>query len=167
VAPRTVSATMAGRAERDDPARVEISIGAPGFEPGTSSPPDPGSGWPSVAVSACSTNDATFGGCARRRIRPWVAACSFQRGSKTAPPDDSLEDADNRPRAGGDRAGDHRGPGGHAHRVHRRRTVAGEGRRGVATQPCARPRGSGYLDPCESGCCRTSNRLAGDRTVAA
>jgi hypothetical protein len=97
VAPRTVSAAMAGRAERDDPARVEISIGAPGFEPGTSSPPDPGSGWPSVAVSACSTTDATFGGCARRRIRPWVAACSFQRGSKTAPPDDSLEDADNLP----------------------------------------------------------------------
>jgi hypothetical protein len=26
-----------------------------------------------------------------------LAACSFQRGSKTAPPDDSLEDADNLP----------------------------------------------------------------------
>jgi hypothetical protein len=26
-----------------------------------------------------------------------VAACSFQRGSKTAPPDDSREDADNLP----------------------------------------------------------------------
>jgi hypothetical protein len=52
-------------------------IGAPGFEPGTSSPPDPGSGWPSVAVSASSTNDATFWGCARRRsVRGWPPARS-------------------------------------------------------------------------------------------